>query len=191
MAQLRPPKKVLEDAQQCLAGGKGSMETLPTIIKRIIRDGVWKELEDKDEKPFSSFYDFVEYKLWWGLETQYSRLVEFCKDDAECYRLLLEHMPEAAEQRRPTKQEAEHKPDNIRLNQYGTSASHALKRLKRDNPELASKVIQGELSANAAAILAGFRKPSVTVQPTDPVKAAKNIREKLGNEFAQQLKNAL
>ena len=33
-----------------------------------------------------------------------------------------------------------------------------MKRLKRDHPELAERVVNGELSANAAAIQAGFRK---------------------------------
>ena len=41
--------------------------------------------------------------------------------------------------------------------------SYALRRLKRDRPELAHKVIQGEMSANAAAIEAGFRTKTVSV----------------------------
>jgi hypothetical protein len=36
--------------------------------------------------------------------------------------------------------------------------AHWLARLRRDRPDLAEKVIAGELSANAAAIEAGFRK---------------------------------
>jgi len=50
--------------------------------------------------------------------------------------------------------------DNVNLNQPkgGNSSTYTLKRLKRDNPRLAEQVIKGELSANAAAIEAGFRK---------------------------------
>ena len=44
-------------------------------------------------------------------------------------------------------------PDNIRPNKdHGTSESYAVRRLKRDRPELAQKVIEGEMSANAAAM---------------------------------------
>lgn len=43
----------------------------------------------------------------------------------------------------------------------GTSAEYTLARLDRDRPELAEQVRAGKLSANAAAIEAGFRK-----QPT-------------------------
>jgi len=41
--------------------------------------------------------------------------------------------------------------------------SYALRRLKRDHPELAQKVIGGEMSANAAAIKAGFRDKTATI----------------------------
>ena len=83
--------------------------------------------------------------------------------------------------------------DNVRLvfNPHGNSAAHTLKRLKRDNPELAERVVNGELSANAAAIEAGFRKPSITLKPTNPVRAAETIHAKFGPEFAQALKEAL
>ena len=55
-------------------------------------------------------------------------------------------------------------PDNIRPNKdHGTSESYTVRRLKRDRPELAQKVIQGEISANAAAIEAGFRTKTVSV----------------------------
>jgi len=45
----------------------------------------------------------------------------------------------------------------------GTTVSYAIRRLKRDAPELAEKVISGELSANEAAIAAGFRERTVTI----------------------------
>ena len=48
-----------------------------------------------------------------------------------------------------------------RLGGYGTSRAYVLARLKRDRPDLAQRVIDAELSANAAAIEAGFRKKPV------------------------------
>jgi hypothetical protein len=46
--------------------------------------------------------------------------------------------------------------DNINLNKGGASSDYTLARLDRDRPELAERVRAGELSANAAAIEAGF-----------------------------------
>lgn len=56
----------------------------------------------------------------------------------------------------------------------GTVVAYTISRLKRDRPDLAEKVIEGEISANAAAIQAGFRKPSITL-PVDPAAAVRLI----------------
>jgi hypothetical protein len=48
--------------------------------------------------------------------------------------------------------------DNITRFKRGTERAYTLARLRRDHPELAERVIAGEISANAAAIEAGFRK---------------------------------
>lgn len=54
--------------------------------------------------------------------------------------------------------------------------AYTLRRLKRDSPKLFEKVVSGELSANAAAIKAGFRVKTITV-PLDAERAAKTIRK--------------
>jgi hypothetical protein len=57
------------------------------------------------------------------------------------------------------------RPSNRRPIQYGTTVEYTLARLNRDRPDLAARVRAGELSANAAAIEAGFRKkPSALEQ---------------------------
>lgn len=46
-------------------------------------------------------------------------------------------------------------------------ATYVLARLKRDDPDLARQVIDGQVSANAAAIQAGIRRRYVRVRPDD------------------------
>jgi hypothetical protein len=46
----------------------------------------------------------------------------------------------------------------------GTTREYTLARLKRDHPELAERVVNGDLSANAAAIEAGFRKKATPLE---------------------------
>lgn len=57
--------------------------------------------------------------------------------------------------------------NNITLKQRGTSEDYTIRRLRRDRPDLADRVIAGELSANAAAIEAGFRvkRSAVALDP--------------------------
>jgi hypothetical protein len=59
----------------------------------------------------------------------------------------------------------------------GNEASYTVARLRRDAPELADAVERGELSANAAAIRAGFRHKTWTA-PADPELLAKRIATK-------------
>jgi hypothetical protein len=66
--------------------------------------------------------------------------------------------------------------------------TYTLRRLARDNPGLLDKVESGELSPNAAAIQAGFRKPTRTI-PIDTPDAA--VRALLRVFTAEQIINAV
>ena len=70
--------------------------------------------------------------------------------------------------------------DNINSSEGGTSATYALRRLKRDHPELAEKVVSGKLSAHAAAIEAGFRKRTIAVPADNPDSAVAVLIRKFG-----------
>jgi hypothetical protein len=62
----------------------------------------------------------------------------------------------------------------------GTSVLYTLKRLKRDRPDLFQQVIGGKLSANAAAIQAGFRKQ------TTPIERIQKLWAKLSRDERKQ-----
>lgn len=65
--------------------------------------------------------------------------------------------------------------DNRNSNVGGTRRSYTLARLRRDHPRLAAQVEAGEISANAAAVEAGFRRKTITVDATDPQRAARQL----------------
>ena len=69
---------------------------------------------------------------------------------------------------------------------HGTDRRSTLARLRRDRPDLAEQVERGELSANAAAIEAGFRTRPVQLA-IDPEKAAQAIIAARGLRFAKEL----
>lgn len=150
------PRDWVNEAQRRLGEGEASLtDVLPGIIAKILRDGLWRNRLTKDGRPFASFREFCEYKLWWGLECPYERMRQYCDHHDEARRLLAEDVPPLADKPGPVPGD----PCNARNSdeQYGT-ATYTLRRLKRDNPELAEKVIKGEMTAHAAAIAAGIRK---------------------------------
>ena len=79
--------------------------------------------------------------------------------------------------------------DNVReVDGSGNSRSYTLSRLKRESPELFQDVCDGKLSANAAAIEAGFRHKTITIRG-DTVEAA--VRGLLRHFTADEIREAL
>ena len=65
----------------------------------------------------------------------------------------------------------------------GRGATYQMKRLRRDRPDLFGRVVAGEMSPNAAAIEAGFRRRMISV-PDDPELAAQTLRRRSGRPSA-------
>ena len=76
--------------------------------------------------------------------------------------------------------------DGITISSDNT-ADRVVQRLKRDNPQLAQQVINGTTTAHAAAIKAGHRKKRITMQPDDPHRMARAIRNGSTPETIQEL----
>ena len=179
-------------AQKSIGSGSNYLlRTLPHAITLIIKQELWRGRTDKDGNEFKSFREFCEYRIIWGLEIEYDKLRTYCSVDEECTRLLNEIEPALGEHgNRIGDENSRNRVGNTKSVNDGYDSTYALRRLKRDHPELAQAVINGELSANAAAIKAGFRKPSLTIS-YDPESAAAAIRRKFGDDFANQLAEAL
>lgn len=93
---------------------------------------------------------------------------------------------------RRSEQAQQNQGDNIPLKHRSTSADYIKARLKRDHPEIAEELEQGQhRSARAAGIAAGFIKDVPTVRMVEPTKAAEAIVKRVGVEFAAQLAIAL
>ncbi|MFI6818361.1 hypothetical protein ACIBG7_38605 [Nonomuraea sp. NPDC050328] len=67
----------------------------------------------------------------------------------------------------------------------------ALRRLREDAPALHTKVLAGEMSANAAMVAAGFRARTISVPVSKPESAAKALRKNLSREQLAELVSLL
>ena len=150
----------IELLQQLLMhGGTQAFELVPLALKKVIIEKQWQRYKGKHGNPFNSFEAFVRHPLWQGLETTIDDLRVYCRKQPTIQKLILGAMePGRGGQRGSTKEERANRSDNITPTKRGTSAIYTLKRLKRDRPDLFQQVLGGDLSANAAAIEAGFRK---------------------------------
>jgi hypothetical protein len=166
-------RDLINEAQRALGEGTSNLlELLPLYVKRIIEDDLWRGRSkgpQDDGAPFTSFREFVEYPLWFGLECPWDKLIRYCEDDAECRAMLLEQVRPVAKSGRPKKGECYTPLDK------GTSSERVVAKLKEQRPDLYDEVISGELTAHAAAIAAGFRKPTKSIPVDSPESAIRAL----------------
>lgn len=112
------------------------------------------------ELGFASTEEMVRDGL--GLEPDEIRIaVEWLRINPQDQPIPLEDVETLARQGRPKKGEEKH---SNRIIKGGTNSKYTIARLNRDRPDLARRVQLGELSANAAAIEAGFRKRLTAIE---------------------------
>ena len=174
-------------AMQCFRDVDGSLSSFPGLIKKIIREKAWERREHNGRiYELPSLLDLVTRK---PLEGWY--------EDPAAIEALLESDAEALQMWRQETTRANHRPlksdDNIITSKkavQGTSKAYTVARLKDQKPDLYKQVVNGELSASAAAIAAGFQKAKVTVT-SDPASAARTLRKKFGDEWIKKMVQAL
>lgn len=147
-----PPDRILQLQQLLHEGGVRVFNIAPNMLAEIIKERKWANKKNSEGKTFSSFEDFARQPLWDGLDCDLDDLLAICRKRQDVQRLIKKEIGAA-----PNHVGRGHRSDNITPNR-GTNPTYVLKRLKRDRPDLAEKVIAGLMSANAAAIKAGFRK---------------------------------
>ncbi|MFJ8755498.1 hypothetical protein [Streptomyces cyaneofuscatus] len=69
----------------------------------------------------------------------------------------------------------------------GNRQEAALRRLRKDAPELHARVMNGELSAHAAMVQAGFRAKTVTVPTGRPESCARALKKNMNEEDIKAL----
>jgi hypothetical protein len=81
--------------------------------------------------------------------------------------------------------------DNVNtLRPAGNTQAAALRRLRKDAPELHADVLAGRISPHAAMIKAGFRRHTMTIRADDPESAARTL-SKLPRETRHRLAELL
>lgn len=170
-------------AMQCFREVDGSLSSFPGLMKEIIREKAWERREHNGRiYELPSLKDLVTRKPLEGWGEDPAAIEALLKSDPEALQMWNNEM----------KQKPGPKPDNYVNNvneikrKKGNSKAHTLDVLKRKAPEKFRAVCNGELSANAAMIAAGLRKPTVTVT-SDPAAAVKTLRKKFGDDYIKEM----
>lgn len=174
---------------QSLAEGQ-SLANVPGLIKKIIKNEMWRERvvhQTKQVAKYNRFLDFIQDYAPEGLHTKPDVLMKICQSygDMEAVDLLA--------QASAGKPGGNNNPNGlggksgktldivnvdiinidkeIKDRPTGTSSAATMRRLAKDFPAFHEQVLAGELTPNAAAREAGFRRRNLQI-PDDPVEAA-------------------
>lgn len=156
MSNPKQSWRVVHALETSIADGKSGLSAIPKLIVRIIDDEMWREFWCEPTLSMvehDCFERFVTVDLPEGLGMELRTLKNLCRDDTSA----LEAIDRAT--KRP--HGGNHsKTDNIQdaPAPSGTSRDAALRRLRKDRPDLLQQVVDGVMSANAAMVKAGFRK---------------------------------
>jgi hypothetical protein len=179
------------------------------LLAALVEDRTWERLGDARGRSFKGrFRVFVESRPPFGLGYDADQLPKLL-----ALRHPHESVPEVAERMAAMRRGVESllraeiptalpvgtpgKDAGQSLNGSGTTirpstgrdASYITGRLKRDDPELAEKVVRGEISPNAAAREKGWRKPRVIL--STPEKVADSIRKHMSPDARHRLAELL
>jgi hypothetical protein len=173
--------QLVQTTVECFRRGAGSLENLPGLLKKVIEERAWEaRLHNGRLYELPSLRELVTRKPLEGWGQNPDKIEAVIKDHPEVLALWRDAMSHQGERNDLRNNITEVKATT------GTGKAYTVSRLKRESPELFQQVVAGELSANAAAIKAGFRKP-VPLLPKDPAKAAQAIRDKMGVDYWNEL----
>lgn len=182
------PKEFCENLIRKALNIEMMAEHLPESCAACITNGYYKEMLDHDKKPFTSFKQFCEYRLPYGMALRWDVLMKISEKTK--YREIIlaqEVLDEPLAEHGEIGNGRDDSRDGItNSTNVPNTASYILRRLARDGAEDASKaelfkqVTKGTISAHKAALEAGYRTkktPLETVKTiiarleTDDVKA--------------------
>lgn len=165
MSMIYTPKEFCESLIRDALKIETTFEHLPKSCADCITNGYYKEMLDYDKKPFTSFKQFCEYRLPYGMALKWDVLMKISEKTKYREIILAQEVIDEplAQNGEIGKGRADHSSRNTIANKFQDNASYIMRRLARDGAEDASKaelfkqVTKGTISAHKAALEAGYR----------------------------------
>jgi len=179
--EMQANGETVRDLYRALGLGRDGLATARSLVLVATRDGVWQEFavpvtgETVRYGP-SDFVRFVQAQPLEGLGLSVDSLKALFHDDPVVIDAI-----DAAVQRPGGRPEPAGTVDNVHslpARPTGNSQESALRRLRKGRPDLHKMVLAGELSANAAAVEAGFRRRDTPLDQLHKVWARASATER-------------
>jgi hypothetical protein len=172
--------------QRAVARGSHGFEDVPPALRIVLESESWKERPVRarggDPVGFTHFEQFVEAPLPDGLGITMETLRDLCRKDI----VLLDWLDKATAGRQGERTDLFDNIKDVSKAPTGTSQQQALRKLRKDRPDLHERVLSRGISAHAAMVEAGYRPKTVTHQVT-PDAFARAARKHLTEDEIDQM----
>lgn len=183
---------LVEALGSSLRYGGSALEDVPALFKRLMAEEAWREFVTPRGKVVhhERFASFLATPPTEGIGASVELFRRIIADDPEALDLFDRAMQNpAGVNLSRSDSDVITIPDSA--GGRGTSKDYALRKLRKDAPELHAEVLAGNLSAHAAMVKAGFRRKTRTIRLDDADSAAKTIRKHMPLEARQRLARLL
>lgn len=179
MNPLRGNAHLVDALGSALRRGEHGLSTVPGLLKRVIREESWREFitQRGEHVRHERFVEFVVTPPLRGIGASVALLQDVCRHDPEALDLLDQALLDGSRQGK--RNDLVNNINEVTERPMGTSMAYALRKLRKDAPELHAEVLAGRLSAHAAMVKAGFRPPTFTVRADSPKSIAATLRRRL------------
>lgn len=188
--ELNPRQRgtLVEALGSAVFHGGSALGDVPALLKRVLETGAWREFETPTHEVvrYDRFAAFVTTSPTRGLGASVDLIRRIVGDDLAALSLLDTALqnPVGTNQHVDNVNTLDERPS-------GNASESALRRLRKDRPDLHSRVLAGELSPHAAMVEAGFRRPTMTVPLDDMQSLASTLVRRLTPTQRAELATAL
>jgi hypothetical protein len=184
--RLRHNANLVDALGSSLRSGSHGLDTVPALLKRVLQEESWREFVTQrgDHVKHERFAEFVTTLPLAGLGTSVDLVCRIVASEPEAADLLDRALQRPVGANQYSIGEG---ADNVNTLPDGNSKAQALRRLRKDAPELHADVLSGRLSAHAAMVRAGFRRRTLSVPIAQPDAAASVLRKHMSPEDLTRL----
>lgn len=172
--QLRRNASLVEMLGGALRDGAHGLGSVPSLLRQVLEAESWREFVTQrgEHVRHERFADFVAVPPLKGLGASVDLIQRIVANDVEALDLLTHALKNPVGHPAISNIIKERAPT-------GTSKEAALRKLRKDAPELHVEVLAGRLTAHRAMVQAGFRSPSFTVRADSAESVAGALRRQL------------
>jgi hypothetical protein len=167
-----------------IRNGGAALDALPTLLMRLIGDDEegWRDFVTKrgEEVHHERFADFVTTRPLAGLGASVDVVRRLVDGPDEVNRRAVDALDRLTEN--PTGVNNVNTPRPT-----GNSQDRALRKLRKDAPEMHADVLAGKLTAHAAMVQAGFRPRTISIPIDRPEVIAAALRRHMSPEDYQEV----